>query len=98
MNSVNNRPYTTKFQAGLGLINETGVLLELWEPGMNRQQLHELALRSGVFPNITARRLLNIISECFAHRYLTDGGKPALALKELISVLHSSEFQQLLLI
>lgn len=91
-------PYTTQLQAGLGLVNETRALLELWSPGMSASQLHDIALKSGRFPEITARRLRNIVSECFAPRYLTAGGEPALHLKKLSAELPSSELVQLMLI
>ena len=76
--------YTTKLQAGLGLIEETHRLLEIWEPGMNRQALIDRSLELGCFPNITARRLRNIISEAFAVRYLIDNAEPANHLKLFI--------------
>jgi len=76
---ADNKPYTTQLQAGLGPVNETKTLLELWSPGMSANQLHQVALESGRFPTVTARRLRNIVVECFAlaiwsmavHRLLT---------------------------
>lgn len=62
--------YTTQLQAGLGLQEETRILLALYEPGMNTPQLTQKALDSGQFPLVTARRLSNIVGECFATRYL----------------------------
>ena len=62
------RPYTTQLQAGLGLVRETKALLEIWKPGLSSVDLYEHALSSGQFPNVTARRLRNIIAECFAPR------------------------------
>src|SRR5690606_22559228 len=47
------RPYTTQMSAGLGLVNETKTLLELWSPGMSTAQLFQVALDSGRFPTIT---------------------------------------------
>ena len=91
-------PYTTKLGAGLGLVSETRELLELWSPGMTTVQLHEIALKSGRFPEITARRLRNIVSECFAPRYLTANGEPALHLKKLSAELPASDIIQLMLI
>ena len=84
-----NKPYTTQLQAGLGLVNETKTLLDLWSPGMSAVQLHQVALESGRFPTVTARRLRNIVVECFAPRYLVSGGAPAAHLKRL-SVLLST--------
>lgn len=75
--------YTTQLQAGQGLVDETRTLLQLWESGMTTQQLYQLALSSGHFPNITARRLRNIVAECFAPRYLVDSAMPASTLQML---------------
>jgi len=93
-----NHRYTTKLQAGLGLIDETKALLELWEPGMGVPQLMHAALESGRFATVTARRLRNIIGECFAPRYLVDNGGPAVRLKRLLPRLSASELQQLFLL
>ncbi|MCI0487532.1 MAG: DUF1819 family protein [Blastocatellia bacterium] len=90
--------YTTQLQAGLGLINETKSLLDLWEPGMTAHQLQQAALESGRFPTVTARRLRNIVVECFAPRYLINDGAPASHLKRLLSQIAPGEFQQLLLL
>ena len=89
--------YTTQLQAGLGLIEETQRLLKLYEPGMSAQQLYERALESGQFPLVTARRLLNIVKECFAPRYLRQPGV-AESVKRLLSHLDSDESRQLLML
>jgi Putative inner membrane protein (DUF1819) len=91
-------PYTTQLQAGLGLVNETKALLELWSPGMPAMTLHEVALKSGLFPNVTARRLRNIVIECFAPRYLIADGKVAAFLKRLIPLISTADLTQLLLV
>lgn len=90
--------YTTQLQAGLGLIDETKTLLELWAPGMDVARLLQAALHSGSFPNVAARRLRNIIAECFAPRYLVHHGAPVCHLKRLLPHLSALELQQLLLI
>ena len=66
------RYYTTQLQAGLGLLEETRQLLQVYQPGMSASQLYEAALASGRFPLVTARRLRNIVAECFAPRYMRD--------------------------
>jgi hypothetical protein len=91
-------PYTTQLQAGLGLIEETRALLELWQPGMSTADLNHEALNSGRFPNISARRIRNIVSECFAPRYLTQDGPPADYLKQLSTVASSRELSQFMLL
>lgn len=91
------RFYTTQLQAGLGLIEETKLLLGLYEPGISTTELSENALSSGLFPLVSARRLHNIVSECFAPRYLRSPGT-AEALKRLALSLHRHELSQLLFI
>ena len=91
-------PYTTQLQAGLGLVDETRNLLELWSPGMSASQLHQVALASGRFPTVTARRLRNIIYECFAPRYLVAGGAPAAHLKRLSAGIATADLTQFMLL
>lgn len=90
--------YTTQLQAGLGLVSETKALLELWSPGMSGSQLCQLALDSGRFPNVTARRLRNIVVECFAPRYLVSNGAPAQHLKQVVNTVTGSDLAQLMLV
>ena len=92
------RSYTTQLQAGLGLVSETKTLLDLWAPGMSAKKLYEAALASGRFPTVTARRLRNIVIECFAPRYLIAGGKPAEHLRRLVPAVPTGELTQLLLV
>jgi hypothetical protein len=96
--SKDSAPYTTQLQAGLGLIDETKALLDIWKPGMGTKSLYQTALESGRFPNVTARRLLNIVAECFAPRYLAEGAYPAAHLKFLGPGLAPHELQQFLLL
>jgi hypothetical protein len=89
------RLYSTQLQAGLGLIEETRLLLELYQSGMTTRELFAKALESGLFPRVSARRLRNIVGECFAPRYLRTPGV-ALGLKRLAGSLERGEFDQLL--
>jgi hypothetical protein len=90
------RIYTSNLGAGLGLVEETLALLELWEPGLGAGQLHAKALDSGKFPAISARRLTNIIKECFAPRFLVNGQVPALTMKALMMYIPVGELLQLM--
>ena len=92
---VGEAPYTTQLQAGLGLLTETVRLLELWKPGMSGQRLLQLALESGAFPTISARRLRNIVIEAFAPRYLVDAAQPARVLKILLGRISQMDLRQL---
>lgn len=89
------RFYTTRLQAGLGLIEETRLLLGLYQPGMTPVQLCAAALASGQFPLVSARRLRNVVAECFAPRYLKVPGVAPL-LKNLLQRFTSAELNQLL--
>jgi hypothetical protein len=95
---TDSKPYTTQLQAGLGLVNETKTLLELWSPGMSANQLSQAALDSGRFPTVTARRLRNIVVECFAPRYMVDGGNHAKHLKRLSVAISGADLTQLMLV
>lgn len=89
--------YTTQLQAGLGLIEETEKLFALHEPGMSSSQLFEKALSSGQFPLVSARRLNNIVRECFAPRFLRQPGVVE-ALKRLLPYLQRDERLQVLML
>ena len=87
--------YTTQLQAGLGLVHETRLLLDIWQIGITATDLKIEALRSGQFPNVSARRLRNVVIECFAPRYLVQEGAPATFLKKLSASLSTQEVTQL---
>lgn len=91
------RYYTTQLQAGLGLLEETRQLLQVYQPGMSASQLYEAALASGRFPLVTARRLRNIVAECFAPRYMR-APNVADRLKSLVDRFTAAELNQLLFI
>jgi hypothetical protein len=88
---VNDRSYTTQFQAGLGMIHETLDLLRLWEEGDGSAKLVEKAITSGLFSRTTARRARNIVAEMFAPRFLVGTKPPASYLKELVAAGRSVE-------
>lgn len=88
--------YTTQLQAGLGLIEETRKLLYLWSEDMSASELESKALESGVFPNVTSRRLRNIVKEGFKPRYLLKDDYPAKYLVRVLGQIRNREFIQLL--
>ena len=75
--------YTCNLTQGLGLIDETLSILELWEPGMGAVKLYEKVLSSGLFSTMTARRVKNIVVDVVRTRYLVDNGKPAMLIKAM---------------
>lgn len=88
--------YSSMLNAGVGMVEETRTLLNIWYPGMSWMELNQNALQSGLFPNITARRLRNFIVEAFKPRYLVNKEEPAKLLKALQYVFSNREFNQLL--
>lgn len=90
--------YTTQLQAGLGMLDETRELLSLWSPGDNATTLFQRALESGRFPSLSARRLRNIIAECFCPRYMSDGDDVTAFLRDVVHALAVNELRQLCLI
>jgi len=95
---MNTENYTASLQAGLGIIEETKILLDLWHSRMPAMELYRIALESGRFPNVSARRLRNLIAECFASRFLVHDGRPADFLKVLLPVLGTRDLEQLLMV
>jgi hypothetical protein len=92
------KPYNTMLNAGVGMINETISLLNLWQPGMSLSELNKVALESGQFPKITARRLRNLLAECINPRYLRNNGASAILLKSVQQHFSTHEYKQLLFI
>lgn len=87
--------YTTQLGAGLGMIEENIRFLQLWEPGDSVSELHQNALNSGSFPDVSARRLRNLVAEMFAPRFLVENAKPAIHLKQLLDCLPQRAVSQL---
>ena len=90
--------YTTQLQAGLGMIDETRELLSLWAPKDSPTMLYQRSLESGRFPSLSARRLRNIVAECFSPRYMAEGDNVTAFLRDVVGKLSANEFRQLCLI
>lgn len=90
--------YDTNLAMGLGLINETKILLEAWAPHTGADELYKKVLELGLFSNVSAYRLRNIVVRCFANRYLVKDGGPAADLKRLLSNIAQPEIAQLFFI
>jgi len=94
--TMQQRAYTVRLAAGLGMIAETAILLDLWQDGMDTATLTRAARESGRFPGLSASRLGNLVSDGFSIRYLVQQGTPAQLLKALQPALARREFEQLL--
>jgi hypothetical protein len=90
--------YTSMLGHGLGMIEETRALLDLWQEGISTQALTQAALRSGRFRQMSARRLRNFVESCFVPRYLRDQERPAKVLKSFEEVLSGRELAQMMFI
>ena len=88
--------YTTNLAMGLGLIEETKILLDAWHKNMSSNDLLKSVLSEGLIRNLSAYRLKNVVTRCFAPRYLSRKEPPALPLKLLKDNFSSSEFNQIL--
>ena len=88
--------YTIRLAAGLGMIEETHMLLDLWCNGMTTAELHRRSLDSGHFSGVSASRLKNMIFDGFAPRYLVNNGTPARILKDVRSLLSNKVLEQLM--
>jgi glutathione S-transferase len=88
--------YTARLAAGLGLIDETLALLDIWHEGMDTPSLTRVAVQSGRFPTMSARRIENLVSDGFAIRYLVNGAAPARLLKALTDRLARRELEQVM--
>ncbi len=86
--------YTTQFQAGLGMLDECRLFTELWEPGKTNRELEVKVLEEGILPNVTARRVRNLVSEMWSPRFSKEDFKPAKDLKRLIDYLSRNSFSQ----
>lgn len=91
----NDDAYTTQLQAGLGLIQETNVLIDFWDPELPAKDFYQRVLEEGVLPNISARRLRNIVAECFSSRYLKGNPAPAVYIKQLKETFSFAELKQI---
>ncbi len=93
---AHDKAYTVRLGAGLGMIEETIILLDLWREGMDTPTLTRAARESGRFPSMSASRLENLVSDGFAPRYLMDSGAPAQLLKALGPLIARRELEQLM--
>jgi hypothetical protein len=96
---VNAKPYTTQLGAGLGMFDESQALLRLYQDGDSISALANRAIREGVFAQMTARRIQNLVKEMFAPRFLAGSVPAAKHLKLLLTKnLQSEDWNQIFLI
>jgi hypothetical protein len=88
--------YTSTLSAGQGMIEESRTLLDLWQPGMEGKELYRVALTSGRFPTVSAKRLQHMVIDAFTPRVLTNERPPSTWLKSVQDQLGQREFSQLM--
>ena len=59
------------------MLDECRMFTELWEPGHSNRDLEERILEDGVLPNVTARRVHNLVAEMWHPRFSPDDYTPA---------------------
>lgn len=77
--------YTAALAKGLGILEETFVLLQVWKPGISGRQLADVAIKDGILGKATAKRAKDLVAKVFVPRYLVDNGRPAEQLKNLLN-------------
>jgi len=77
--------YNAALAKGQGLLEETGVLMDFWQPGMTSRELASRAVEQGVLGKATAKRVRDIISVHFARRFLKHDSRPAGQIKILVN-------------
>ena len=87
--------YTTQLQAGLGMLEECRSFLDIWELDDTVQTLEEKILEIGILPEVTARRVRNLVAEMWAPRFLSNDAQPANDLKIIINSLNRDSLSQL---
>jgi hypothetical protein len=77
--------YTTNLSKAQGMVPETLELLEVWEPGMSVADLKARVRSMGALGKATQVRVDDLVGRGFAQRFLIEGGKPALWLRQLLN-------------
>ena len=77
--------YDVHLAKGQGMISETILLLNLWQPGVSPSKLRDKVVAEGILPKATAYRTSDIVTRVFAPRYLSGGDTPAKWLKTLVA-------------
>ncbi len=81
-----NALYNVHLAKGQGMIPETIMLLNLWQPGVLAPELRNKVVADGLLPKATAYRTSDIVTRVFAPRFLCGGDSPAKWLKKLVSI------------
>jgi hypothetical protein len=76
--------YNVHLAKGQGMIPETVLLLNLWQPGVSATELRDKVISNGLLPKATAYRVSDIVTRVFGQRYLGADGAPARWLKMLV--------------
>lgn len=91
--------YNSDLLKSTGLIQETIVLIETYEPGMSINELYSIAVESNILSKASNSRIKDIITHAFYRRYVVGNGEVAENLKYLRTKYISNDaFIQLLLI
>lgn len=99
MSKTDKRLYTTAISKGAGMIEETRLLLEHWNPDESIDDFTTRVQNEGLLGNATAYRTRDMVRRVFAPRFIKPIDKPARILKHLLdSGLKGSVFTELILL
>ncbi len=91
--------YNSDLLKSTGLIQETIVLIETYEPGMSVDELYSIAVESNILSKASNSRIKDIIKHAFYRRYVIGNEKIAENLKFLrTKFIGNDTFLQLLLV
>lgn len=90
--------YDSKLGAAQGAIDEMLSLIALCKNGDSAHDVYAAALDAGIFGGRSAKRLKNVVTDAFAPRYLSDGGRPVRTLQLVSKVFGRDELSQLMFI
>lgn len=91
--------YTTTLTHGVGVIDETLLLLPHYKPGMGVDEFADYVISNGILPSNTNTRIHNIVDKIFFYRYVNQNSSvPKWLLQIRRNGLMLDEFRQILMI
>lgn len=91
--------YNAELNRGTGLIQETLILLNLYEPGMSKKEMTKKAIDENVLVKVLNKRIKDIVEDAFYKRYVISDPNVPIYLRSLVAAFPSLDvITQILLI
>jgi hypothetical protein len=91
--------YNTELNRGTGLIQETLILLNMYEAGMSKKELTKKAIDKNVLVKVLNKRIKDIVEDAFYKRYVMSDQNVPIYLRSLVEAFPSLDvITQILLI